>query len=150
MTIALIVCATVLGAIALTARAATGWARARAQLQRETAMHERAAAAPVTALADTTAALARAATLLEQRAEARGPSRVGHRVTVHTKQPDDQTIFGVVVGDYMDRIALEDAEYVVARGPNQPLPGRQDIDTATIAWIDVHAPVTTSPAALEA
>lgn len=65
------------------------------------------------------------------------PPRVGHRVTVHTKKPDDQTIFGVCVGDYLDRLVLEDAEYVTATG-GKPIPGRQDIATRDVAWIDVH------------
>jgi hypothetical protein len=69
------------------------------------------------------------------------PPRVGHRVTVHTKQPDDQTIFGVLVGDYPDRISLEHAEYVTPTG-GKPIAGRQDIATRDIAWIDVHALVT--------
>lgn len=69
------------------------------------------------------------------------PPRVGHRVTVHMKKPDDQTIFGVLTGDYTDRVVLEDAEYVTATGA-VPIPGRQDIDTCDIAWIDVHALVT--------
>jgi hypothetical protein len=63
-------------------------------------------------------------------------------VTVHTKQPDDQALFGVVTGDYTDRVVLEDAEYLLPGG-RQPLPGRQDIDRDTIAWIDLHGPVTT-------
>jgi hypothetical protein len=75
---------------------------------------------------------------LEDDDEAALPPRVGHRVTVHTKQPDDQTLFGVLVGDYEDRIVLEDAEYITALGPN-PMPGQQHIATADIAWIDVHA-----------
>jgi hypothetical protein len=74
------------------------------------------------------------------------PRRVGHRVTVHTKKPDDQTIFGVVVGDYTDRVSLEDAEYITALGP-QAMPGRQDIATRDIAWIDVHGLVTVPTAA---
>lgn len=73
------------------------------------------------------------------------PARVGHRVTVHTKKPDDQTIFGVVAGDYKDRLVLEDAEYVTPQG-GHPLPGRQDIRTQDIAWVDVHALVAPTPA----
>lgn len=70
------------------------------------------------------------------------PVRVGHRVTVHTKQPDDQTIFGVLVGDYEDRVVLEDAEYVAPSG-STPMSGRQHVATENIAWIDVHAHVAT-------
>lgn len=82
------------------------------------------------------------------------PTRIGHRVTVHTKQPDDQTIFGVVTGDYLDRLVLEDAELVTAGGAH-PLPGRQDIATRNISWIDTHALVapaeqTTAPSPVRA
>jgi hypothetical protein len=74
------------------------------------------------------------------RAEDLAPRRVGHRVTVHTKKPDDQTIFGVVAGDYLDRLVLEHAEYVI--------PGaRHEIETRDIAWVDVHGLVTVAPAA---
>jgi hypothetical protein len=72
------------------------------------------------------------------------PARVGHRVTVHTKQPDDQTIFGVLVGDYADRIVLEDAEYVTASGAT-PISGQQHIATADIAWLDCHQLVAPFP-----
>lgn len=72
------------------------------------------------------------------------PPRVGHRVTVHTKKPDDQTIFGVLAGDYSDRVVLEDAEYVTPQG-GVPISGRQDIATRDIAWIDVHALVAPVP-----
>ena len=72
------------------------------------------------------------------------PARVGHRVTVHTKKPDDQTIFGVLAGDYTDRIVLEDAEYVTALGV-KPMPGSQHFATRDIAWIDVHALVAPVP-----
>lgn len=112
--------------------------RWRAHAQREVAMHERLTAAPTADLAAAVEQLATATGALERAARERGPSRVGHRVTVHT---GEHTLFGVVVGDYTDRVALEDAEYVVAQGRNQPLPGRQDIATADIAWIDVHAHV---------
>jgi hypothetical protein len=72
------------------------------------------------------------------------PSRIGHRVTVHTKQPDERTLFGVLAGDYTDRITLEDAEYVTTSGAT-PLPGTQHVATRDIAWIDVHALVTAVP-----
>lgn len=136
-----IVCLTVLVAIVLVVRAVAEHAVRRAQLQREIAMHERQATRPVADLAQAVEALTVAAAALERSAEHPGPSRVGHRVTVHTRQPDDQTLFGVVVGDYTDRIALEDAEYVIAGGHNQPLAGRQDIAADHIAWVDVHAHV---------
>jgi len=66
------------------------------------------------------------------------PPRVGRRVTVHTKQPDDQTIFGVLAGDYSDRVSLEHAQLVTKDGTHA-LPGRQDIATRDVSWIDVHA-----------
>lgn len=87
------------------------------------------------------AALAAAVVLLVrwgQPSNEAAPARIGHRVTVHTKKPDDQTIFGVLVGDYTDRVVLEDAEYVTSKG-GTPISGRQDIATRDIAWIDVHA-----------
>lgn len=70
---------------------------------------------------------------------ASAPSRVGERVTVHTK--DERTIFGVIAGDYPDRIVLDHAEYVTNQGAT-PLPHRQPhIATRDIAWIDVLANV---------
>ena len=72
------------------------------------------------------------------------PPRIGHRVTVHTKQPDDQTLFGVLVGDYADRIVLEDAEYVTPSG-GKPISGKQHIATADVAWLDLHALVAELP-----
>lgn len=65
------------------------------------------------------------------------PPRVGHRVTVHTKKPDDQTIYGVLVADYPDRLVLEHAEYVTSTGA-RAMPGTQHVATRDIAWIDVH------------
>lgn len=143
-----IACAALLTAIWLVARTLIGHAAARAQHQRELAMHERAQLEPMRHLAvavetitEAISALTQAAGALEAAAPRLAPSRLGHRVTVHTRQPDDQTIFGVVAGDYTDRIVLEDAEYVLSTG-GSALPGRQDIEKAHIAWIDVHAHVT--------
>lgn len=76
--------------------------------------------------------------VLEVRRRNVTPPRTGYRVTVHTKKPDDQTLFGVLVGDYKDRIVLEDAEYVSPTGSTS-LPGRQHVATDQISWIDVHA-----------
>lgn len=81
-----------------------------------------------------------AAVVLALRQHGTAPKRIGYRVTVHTKQPDDQTIFGVLTGDYKDRIVLEDAEYVTSTGA-KPLPGKQHINVADIAWMDVHQQV---------
>src|SRR4051812_30075844 len=109
-----IVCLAGLAAIALAGKLLLEREARRAQNQRELALHERQVTAPVAELAAAVAALTEAAGTLERAADTRGPSRLGHRVTVHTKQPDDQTLFGVVVGEYDDRLALEDAEYVTA------------------------------------
>ncbi|MEA2255566.1 MAG: hypothetical protein QOG35_1611 [Solirubrobacteraceae bacterium] len=135
-----IVCVSALAAILITSRARADRDTRRAQLRRETAMHERAAAAPAAQLAAAVDALTLAAGALQHRAGQAGPSRVGHRVTIHTKLPDDQTVFGVVVGDYADRLSLEDSEYVSPHGP-VAMSGRQDIATRDIAWVDVHGHV---------
>lgn len=150
-----IVCGTVLLVAAVSGRYALEAAARRAGAARDAAFHARAAADRLTVVAgaldehraDTTHLLAVAGERLAAAAEAlerhrgeHGPTRLGHRVTVHTKQPDDQTLFGVVVGDYSDRITLDDAEYVTAAGA-RALPGRQDIDRSDIAWIDVHGHV---------
>jgi hypothetical protein len=140
----LIVCVTLLALAGIAARALLERDTRRAQHQRELAMHERAVTAPVAELADAVEQLATAAGALERVAGAAGPTRVGHRVTVHTKRPDDRTLFGLVVGDYTDRLALDDAEYVTTDG-GRPLPGRQDIARDDIAWIDVHAHVAPAP-----
>jgi hypothetical protein len=132
----LIVCATSLAALVLLARELRQHAAARAQHQRELAMHERAAAVPTAALADATRALADAAAAVSRDTASRAPSRVGHRVTVHTKRDDDHTIYGVVAADYTDRLVLRDAEYVTAQGP-RPIPGHEHhIPHANISWID--------------
>ena len=106
-------------------------------------MHERAVATPIAELAAAAEALIAVAAALEA---PHAPSRVGERVTVNTKKPDDQTIAGVVVGDYSDRLMLDDAEYVTAAGPRS-LPGRQDIATTDIAWVATHGKVTVPDAA---
>lgn len=141
----LIVCATILVITGIAARALLEHGRRRAQLQREAAMYDRAASRPVADLAAAVAALEAAATALQATACAPGPSRLGQRVTVHTKAPDDRTFFGVVTGDYTDRLVLEDAEIIATTG-GHPLPGRQDIARSEISWIDLHGHV----AALEA
>lgn len=143
-----LVCVTVLGVVWIAARALLERDQRRAQLQREVAMHERAATAPALEVAAATEKLAEVADQLaaaiaaiDAHVGARGPSRVGHRVTLHTKQPDDQTIFGVVAAEYTDRIVLQDAEYVTPSGAT-PLPGRPQVATADIAWVDDHGNVT--------
>lgn len=61
----------------------------------------------------------------------------GQRVTVHTKLPDDQTIHGVLVKEYRDRLILRDAEYV-AEDQTAPIPGTVRIPTAAVSWIQEH------------
>lgn len=69
-------------------------------------------------------------------AAARTRSWVGHRVTVHTKQPDDHTLHGLLTSDDTDWLVLDDAEYVTSNGPSS-LPGRRArIPREDIAWID--------------
>lgn len=143
-----LVCITVLLAIVLLTRSLLEREARRAQTQRETAMHERAAAAPVSELATAVQALTAAAAALDRAAETPGPSRIGHRLTVHTKQPDDQTFFGVLTAEYSDRLSLEDAELVTGAGKH-PLPGRQDIEKRDVSWIDVHGQVTIPTVLLE-
>jgi hypothetical protein len=143
VTTTLILCLTALMAIVIVTRAVLEHDRSRAQARRETAMHDRAVAAPVAELVAAAEQLAVTAAALDAVAGRAGPSRVGHRVTVSTRMPDDQTLFGVVVGDYTDRICLDDAEYVIAGAPNQPLPGRQDIAADNIAFVAVHGHVAT-------
>lgn len=160
-----LICAAVLVALCLVAREVRRYLEARQQHARELAMHERATAAPVADLAKVVEALdarlyrehrvvddlagavdvlgAVGARLVEA-AGARGPSRLGMRVTVHTKQPDDQAIHGVVTGDYTDRLTLEGAEYL-HEGGRTPLPGRQDINVGDIAWIDTMGHVAPVP-----
>lgn len=52
--------------------------------------------------------------LLTQNAPARtpGPSLVGRTVVVHTRQPDDQSVRGVLVGQHADRLVLREAVYL--------------------------------------
>jgi hypothetical protein len=91
------------------------------------------------ALAAIAASAVLAARLLPRGGSDAPPARVGHRVTVHTKKPDDQTLHGVVVGDYADRLSLANASYVT---PERAVPidaQRHDIDKRDIAWIDVYA-----------
>jgi hypothetical protein len=108
------------------------------------ALAERQAGVLASQLAGAVQTLNATAAALHALEECRGPARVGQRVTVHTKRPDEHTIYGVVTADYVDRLVLEDADYVTARGP-EPIPGRPEIEHANIAWIDVHGPVVRAP-----
>jgi hypothetical protein len=90
-----------------------------------------------------TAAVAHVATATAREAAATPPAapvRTGRRVTIHTKEPDDRTIYGLLVADFPDRLSLENAEFVNAAGKHA-LPGRIDVATADISWVDVHAPI---------
>ena len=51
-----------------------------------------------------------------------GPSLVGRTLVINTRKPDDQTIRGVVHGQYPDRWTLRDATLVTPLG-EQPVPG---------------------------
>ena len=66
------------------------------------------------------------------------PPLVGRRVTIHTVQPDDQTITGWCIGDYPDRIMLDNAAYVTKSGEVPIANSRQWFYTSHIAWIDDH------------
>ena len=143
--IACIVCATLIALAGITARALLRRDERRAQLQREAAMYDRDAARPVADLAAAVGALESATAVLLTTAGTAGPTIVGERATVHTKAPDDRTFFGVVTGDYTDRLVLEDAELVSAEG-NFPLPGRQALRRADISWIDLHGHVAAAAA----
>jgi hypothetical protein len=66
-----------------------------------------------------------------------GPVRTGRRVTVHTRQPDDQTLHGVLVRDYRDRLELEGAEIVTAQG-NTTIPGTVHVPAEAVSWLQDH------------
>lgn len=144
-----LICATVLGGTWIVSRALLERDQRRAQLQREVAMHERAAAEPARELAAATEKLAEVAGQLGAAIAAvdayvggRAPSRVGSRIVVHTTPAaGDGTFVGVVDAEYSDRIVLRDAEAVSPRG-NQPLPGRSHIDRTDVSWIDDLGDVT--------
>jgi hypothetical protein len=44
------------------------------------------------------------------------PALAGKSVVVHTKRPDDQSIRGILVGQYADRWILQDAVYLHREG----------------------------------
>ncbi len=62
-----------------------------------------------------------------------GPTLVGRTVVIHTRRPDDQSIRGVLHGQYADRWTLRDAYVVTAVGENAA-GGLQHIPVANIAW----------------
>jgi hypothetical protein len=63
----------------------------------------------------------------------------GSLVTVHTNKPDDQTLHGVLIGDYADRLVLEGAKYVTSAG-EQPIPGAVVVPKSSVSWLQQHAP----------
>lgn len=65
------------------------------------------------------------------------PVTLGHAVTVHTKRPDDQSIHGLLIHEYRDRIELVDAHLVA--DPNKTLiPGVVRIASRNIAFRQDH------------
>lgn len=66
-----------------------------------------------------------------------GPVTTGQRVTVHTKLPDDQTLHGLLVREYRDRLELVDAAYVTAQG-EQPIPGTVRVPAGNVSWRQDH------------
>ena|SRR5665213_1190157 len=68
------------------------------------------------------------------------PTRAGHRVTVHTLRPDDQTIHGVIVAEYTDRLILEGAEYITPTG-GTPIPGATVAVQKPVSWIEDYGDV---------
>jgi hypothetical protein len=62
----------------------------------------------------------------------------GHRVTVHTRQPDDQTLHGVLVRETADRLVLADAAYVTPHGKD-PIPGETAVVfKSNVSWLQEH------------
>lgn len=67
------------------------------------------------------------------------PAAHGHRVTINTRRPDDQTLTGIVDGEWADRVRLVDAHVVTATG-TQPVPGGiVSIPKTNEAWRQEHA-----------
>lgn len=66
-----------------------------------------------------------------------GPARAGRRVTVHTTQPDDQTLHGVLVRDYRDRLELVSASLVTAQGETD-IPGTVHVPLDRVSWLQDH------------
>lgn len=61
----------------------------------------------------------------------------GVPVTVHTRQPDDQTIHGVLVAEHDDRLLLEASRYVTTAG-DQPIPDTVVVLKSNVSWIQQH------------
>jgi hypothetical protein len=63
-----------------------------------------------------------------------GPSLVGKTVVINTRKPDDQTIRGVVYGQYADRWTLRDASYVTGVG-ERPIENLAHVLRENIAFV---------------
>lgn len=66
----------------------------------------------------------------------RAPSLRGRRIVVHTSLPDDQSIKGVQIGDYVDVLILEDAVLLLPGGNEQAIRGRARILREKVSWIE--------------
>lgn len=65
-----------------------------------------------------------------------GPSLASRTVLINTRRPDDQTIRGVVHGQYADRWTLREAVIVVTQNVESPVPGGVvHVPVANIAWV---------------
>jgi hypothetical protein len=82
-------------------------------------------------------AVAVVALLVVARRLAPGPARAGRRVTIHTTQPDDQTLHGVLVRDYRDRLELVSASLVTAQGETD-IPGTVHVPLERVSWLQDH------------
>jgi hypothetical protein len=79
------------------------------------------------------AVLALAVLVLRRHAGA-GPLLVGRTVVVNTRRPDDQTIRGVLHGQYADRWTLRDAAYVDG-GSEHPVRELVHVPVTNIAFV---------------
>lgn len=70
-------------------------------------------------------------------ARAPGPLLVGKTVVVHTRKPDDQSVQGVVVGDYPDKVVLRDAVYFRSGGGVQEAGGAIEVLRHHISTVQV-------------
>lgn len=70
-----------------------------------------------------------------------GPRLTGRTVTVNTRKPDDQSIRGILVGQFADRVSLTDAIYLHPSG-DERVPGVVHVPVANIAFIQEFEPVS--------
>jgi hypothetical protein len=68
-----------------------------------------------------------------------GPPLVGRTVVVNTRKPDDQTIRGVLHGQYADRWTLRNAVYVTGVGET-PAAQLVHVPVANIAFVQEIEP----------